>query len=171
MPSQELSVLPSYNNSASHNPQYCDHASGLPSLQGFSSDIPPITLPCGSSQTPHQVLHDQQSIKSESSPVGYPTLASRMSLIPEIAVFRRFGALNAQNLLYLQAELQDMEQSLRNLQVRDSKSAGEASWHSINWWYLAHAAERGSNPEQWNLVQEIRKKLDEYSKFYVRSKI
>lgn len=170
MSSQELSVLPSYNTTVHHSPQYCNNSSGLSSPQGSSPNTPPDTMPHDPSETPHQMMNDQQSIQSGSSPAGYPTLASRMSLIPEIAVFRRFGALNAQNLLYLQAELQDMEQSLRDLQVRDSKSTGEASWHSTNWWYLAHAAERGTNPEQWELVQKIRKKLDEYSKFHVRTK-
>lgn len=170
MSSQEPSVLPTYNTPANHAPQYCNNSSGLPSPQSPSPNTPPDTTAHNPSETPHQMVHDQQSIQSGSPPAGYPTLASRMSLIPEIAIFRRFGALNAQNLLYLQAELQDMEQSLRDLQVRDNQSTGETSWYSTNWWYLAHAAERNTNPEQWVLVQEIRKKLDEYSRFHVRSK-
>jgi hypothetical protein len=40
---------------------------------------------------------------------GYPKLARHMGASPEIAIFRRFGALNAQNLLYLQAELVHLE--------------------------------------------------------------
>lgn len=88
-----------------------------------------------------------------------------MSVYPEIAVFRRFGALSSQNLLYLQAELQDMEQSLHDVQIRDNNSANEANLFSVNWWYMAHADERGVNSEQWELVQKIREKLKEYSKF------
>lgn len=44
---------------------------------------------------------------------GYPIFAGRIGLIPEIATFRRFGALNSQNLLlYLQAQLVSLEQEL-----------------------------------------------------------
>lgn len=86
-----------------------------------------------------------------------------MNLYPEIAVFRRFGNLNALNLLYLQAELQDLEQSLHRLQVRDSNSPAGAALHSVNWWYLAHSQD-SENSEQWQLFQKIREKLKEYSK-------
>jgi hypothetical protein len=47
-------------------------------------------------------------------PAGYAQLASLMGAHPEVAVFRRFGALNAQNLLYLQAELTHLELELRS---------------------------------------------------------
>lgn len=36
---------------------------------------------------------------------GYPSLAVRMGVFPETAIFKRFGDLSARNLLYLQAEL------------------------------------------------------------------
>jgi hypothetical protein len=39
------------------------------------------------------------------TPNGYTKLAIQMGQYSEMAIFRRFGALNAQNLLYLQAEL------------------------------------------------------------------
>jgi hypothetical protein len=44
---------------------------------------------------------------------GYPKLSRLMAFYPEVAIFRRFGALNAENLLYLQAELQDLEIALQ----------------------------------------------------------
>ena len=43
---------------------------------------------------------------------GYAKLASFMASDSEFAIFRRFGALNAQNLLYYQAELMDLETHL-----------------------------------------------------------
>jgi len=43
---------------------------------------------------------------------GYPKLAGQIELCPETAIFRRFGALNAENLLYFQAELVWLETEL-----------------------------------------------------------
>jgi hypothetical protein len=53
---------------------------------------------------------------------GYPKLAGKMGLTPEKAMFRRFGALNAQMLLYMQAELLYLEQELRKFELDDSQS-------------------------------------------------
>lgn len=46
-----------------------------------------------------------------------------MSLPPEIAIFRRFQALNTTHLLRLQAELQDMERELAEIRSDGSHSA------------------------------------------------
>jgi hypothetical protein len=43
---------------------------------------------------------------------GYPMLAAYMGLTPETNIFRRFSILNARNLLYLQAELTNLEEAL-----------------------------------------------------------
>lgn len=56
---------------------------------------------------------------------GYPKIAARMSLIPETAMFRRFGALNARNLLYLQGDLARIEEELVKLEWSDSQSSHE----------------------------------------------
>jgi hypothetical protein len=45
-----------------------------------------------------------------------------MGTFPETAIFRRFGALNAQNLLCLQAEPTALEQALREVEARDEGS-------------------------------------------------
>jgi len=42
----------------------------------------------------------------------YPRIAGRMAAKPETASFRRFSALNARNLLYMQAELCRLVQEL-----------------------------------------------------------
>ena len=51
---------------------------------------------------------------------GYPKLAGKMELRPETSVFRRFGALNSRNLLYLQAEITALEKDLLDSEMRDS---------------------------------------------------
>jgi hypothetical protein len=53
---------------------------------------------------------------------GYSKLASLMGAHPELAIFRRFGTLNAQNLLYLQAELIYFENKMRKCVEVDSIS-------------------------------------------------
>lgn len=88
-----------------------------------------------------------------------------MSDIPEAAIFRRFGFLNAQNLLYMQAELVCLEERLRKRQAKDSKASGSRSLYAKNWFYLSDSADQeDGDDEQWELVKEIRVKLKEYSK-------
>lgn len=133
--------------------------------------------PTSSSRGSHQPSADNSTEISNYSPIslpgasqvgplppGYPTLAARMSLIPEVAIFRRFGSANAQNLLYMQAEILHMENTLRSYQIRDSNSQDHrTAWHVADWWHMAHAHEQDRNDEQWKLVQDIRQKLKEYS--------
>jgi hypothetical protein len=53
---------------------------------------------------------------------GHPKIAARMSLTPETAMFRRFGAPNARNLFYLQSDLAYIEKELEQLEWEDNKS-------------------------------------------------
>jgi len=89
-------------------------------------------------------------------PPGYPSVAALVSKDNDFAIFRKFRYLNARNLLYLQAELVDLENELetfdRSLQVKDD--IGELkSWKKF-----------AADEDRWNLVLRIRKTLDEYSK-------
>jgi len=96
--------------------------------------------------------------------VGYPKLAAKMEIQPEVAIFRRFGALNAQNLLYLQAELTYLERELRKQQVQDANdNVGDGSSYAINWFWLRESAGTADS-QQLDLVLQIRETLKEYSK-------
>ena len=95
---------------------------------------------------------------------GYPKLAYHMGTSPEVTIFRRFGALNAKNLLYLQAELVHLEKKLCELEERDNQSGeGMKSQYARDWFWLSRSENDGNN-EQWQTVLDIRKKLGEYSK-------
>jgi len=86
-----------------------------------------------------------------------------MGLLPETAIFRRFGALNAQNLLYLQAELTYLEKQLRKCERADNKSPeGLKSRYALDWFWLSRSAADGDE-EQWELVKKMRVTLKEYS--------
>ena len=91
--------------------------------------------------------------------IGYPKLAAKIEVLPEAAIYRRFGALNAQTLLYYQAELTYLEQDLRKQQRIDhDDKTGDGNSYATNWIWL-----RDSNGRQLELVLEIREKLAKYS--------
>ncbi|KKY26963.1 hypothetical protein UCDDS831_g01011 [Diplodia seriata] len=81
-----------------------------------------------------------------------------MGLVPETAVFRRFGFLNQLNLLYLQAELMDIEDRLKDMQKADSSKTGCERLYATDWFYL-----RDGDSLQLRLVQEAREKLERYN--------
>lgn len=123
----------------------------------------PSKVPTGkmSDLSPSPVSSEQPSMGS------YNKLSKFMGALPEVAIFRRFGALNAQNLLFLQAELVRLEDELQSIREDDAQSAdlekkqSHQSWRSL---VLAHEQDEGAN-SQWRKVLEIRDKLKEYSTF------
>lgn len=93
---------------------------------------------------------------------GYQRLASLMGTHHEFAIFRRFRALNMQNILYLQAEIMHLEEELTELAKRDLKNP-ERAFHNKDWWSLSKGEAEGDQ-DQWVKVLEIREKLNIYSK-------
>jgi hypothetical protein len=96
---------------------------------------------------------------------GYPKLACHMGTYPEHAIYRRFDGLNAQNLLYFQAELTHLERKLRRLEAADFGSTDENRFnYSKDWYWLSNSACEESS-EQLDTVRAIRGRLKEYSWF------
>lgn len=92
---------------------------------------------------------------------GYAKLASLMGNYSEAAILRRFGALRAQNLLYLQAELVHLERQLLECSDLNERSDDpERVAFSKDWFSLAHFDT--GNHEQWQIMLRIREKLKEY---------
>ena len=98
---------------------------------------------------------------------GYDRLAQFMGTFPENAVFRRFGTLAAEDLLYRQAELCELESTLRKYQKAD-KMSGQADRerYAFYWELLGNStdedAAEGNDGSQLETIMEIRKKLEEY---------
>jgi hypothetical protein len=92
---------------------------------------------------------------------NYHKLSELMGSWPDMAIFRRFGTMNVQNLLFLQAELSHLEYELQRLQEQYGKSDGEKGQVSLrSWWDM-----RGNeDSEQLDIVLEVRQKLSEYSR-------
>jgi hypothetical protein len=96
---------------------------------------------------------------------GYIKLASLMGAHPEVAIFRRFGTLNAQNLLYLQAELISLDLKLKRCAKADAESGHpDRTIYDRDWQSLHESLQApDGNPEQWQTILSIRKTLKEYS--------
>lgn len=94
-------------------------------------------------------------------PGGYPMIAERIALKPQTAIYRRFDALNARHLLYLQAELSIMEKKLHDVEEEDHvKNLG----YAINYQRLLERDD-GRGNIQLSLVKAMHKKLNEYSEW------
>ncbi|KAK4211761.1 hypothetical protein QBC37DRAFT_466946 [Rhypophila decipiens] len=102
-------------------------------------------------------------------PGGYPRLAALISAHPETGIFRRFGQLNALNLLYLQAELTNLENELLRARESDLASghferlAYSRDWQTLQESVSVEAQKDGGNPAQWNIMLQVREKLNEYN--------
>ncbi|KAI1173336.1 hypothetical protein F4777DRAFT_600714 [Nemania sp. FL0916] len=98
-------------------------------------------------------------------PEGYPRLASLMGTHPEMAAFRRFGSLNALNLLYLQAELIGLEDQLqKNAKIDAECGHFERSIYHRDWRTLSESVTRDDGDcTQWQTMLEARRKLTEYN--------
>lgn len=95
---------------------------------------------------------------------GYPKLAGKMGLVPESAIFRRFSALNAQSLLYYQAELIGLEVELRMLEHRDHESGDPYKEKmNVSWDWLEMSAELGDGQQRRHMLK-IRETLKQYCK-------
>ena len=93
---------------------------------------------------------------------GYPRLGRLMGESPPLAIFRRYGTLNAQNILYMQAEINELEKELQDISSEDRYSDSiEKQRYSREWWRLARA--QGGDSLQWKKCLELREKLNEYS--------
>lgn len=89
-----------------------------------------------------------------------------MGAYPEVFFLRRFGALGAQNLLYLQAELVELEHEFQECSRENERSTDtDRATFSKDWYTLAHAD--GGRERQWGIMLQIRQKLKEYGASYL----
>ena len=97
---------------------------------------------------------------------GYSELASIMGKYSEMGILRRFGTLNAQNLLYLQAELTELEIGLKKAAQDDIDHGNHGDVRrrlfAQNWTLLSRPIGDGDET-QWAKILQIRTKLREYS--------
>jgi hypothetical protein len=96
---------------------------------------------------------------------GYAKLALLMSRHNEYGIIRSFGELNFKNLLYLQAEIVQLETELRRIVEDDRHSQNSIRVYYEKDWRLLSESLQGGYDEQWKKMLEIREKLKEYSRW------
>ena len=97
---------------------------------------------------------------------GYTRLAEYMGRQPQLAIFRRFGTLTNANLLYLQAEIAELENQLTFVQDEDRQSDDDArqkyfrSWHQLS--NSARLDPGRPERKQYELIKRLRELMAEY---------
>ncbi|KAH3943301.1 hypothetical protein HBI56_128050 [Parastagonospora nodorum] len=96
-------------------------------------------------------------------PIGYPRLAERIGVKPETGIYRRFDALNARHLLYLQAELCDIESALRARENADhGDKRGKRSQYATDYRCFLEEPSDMDMP-QLRLINRMHAKLHQYN--------
>jgi hypothetical protein len=81
----------------------------------------------------------------EGDPKGYEGLARFMGAYPELAIFRRFGALNLRNIMFMQAEIADLEEQYDAVVDEDNEAGDhERATLSQAWRLVARGNESNS---------------------------
>lgn len=93
---------------------------------------------------------------------GYAQVGRLMARYEEFGILKRFKALNYQDLLYRQAEITYLQEDLEKLAQRDATEPAR-QFYTKDWWALAHTEAKQEGGEQWRKVQQLRKKLSDYS--------
>lgn len=94
-------------------------------------------------------------------PTGYAKLATFMAG-EQYEIFRKFKSSACRDLLYLQAELKELEDEFAALSERDRRTQGEHELYDGNWRLLSTSEARNCGGEQWAKALQIREKLREY---------
>lgn len=160
-----MSILPTHRAPEPTSPE--ENSTNYPTAASSS------TPAANSDEAAHTTSTSQQpesTCRTRQPPIpptpGHPLLADYMGRMPQIAIFRRFGATNALDLLYRQAEIVRMETRLHKLQARDAKTSEDPKRYATNWHFLS-----GDDNEQWELFKELRVKLKEYSKYITQASL
>ena len=94
---------------------------------------------------------------------GYTQLADFM-VSREHVMLRQYRELAVRDLLYLQAELCDLQYDHAQQAQVDARQEDERRLYDREWWHLQSDELRGGEGKQWQLALQIRKKLREYCK-------
>jgi hypothetical protein len=94
----------------------------------------------------------------DNHPKGYPRIAVYINSDNNSALFRRFGDVRARLLLYMQAEITDLEAQLAKLDTDDDEKK-DTKWRNA---YSISVNDGKNNEARKELLQKIAKRLDEY---------
>jgi len=92
---------------------------------------------------------------------GYTKLATFM-VEKHHPILKKHQSLAVRDLLYLQAELCELEFKYNSIAKKDSLEQDERQYYDRDWLHLETSQQRGFGGEQWTLALAIRHKLREY---------
>lgn len=98
-----------------------------------------------------------------SKPLGYNKLAGLMAQNTEAAIFRRFGSLNMITILYMQAELMELERNFEVECLGDSASQVDSVNSFCRDFTKLRASAGTPNDDQLRSLKLIQTKLEQYS--------
>ncbi|RMZ67693.1 phthalate transporter [Pyrenophora seminiperda CCB06] len=98
-------------------------------------------------------------------------LAERIAVKPETGIYRRFDALNARHLLYLQAELCILETSLQEQETADSHNRCEKRREFATDYQTMLERPSDEQKLQLALIEEMHRKLNQYNKALIQVSI
>ena len=102
---------------------------------------------------------------------AYDKVAELFADDPSLAMVRRFGELNALNLLYLLAELVELERDLKRFTKEDQLNSDTERREYRHSWYAfsthqVDSSAKDENCRQWRTMIKIRHALRLYSMFF-----
>jgi hypothetical protein len=96
---------------------------------------------------------------------GYEKLVSFMAGSP---ILKKYQRLAVRDLLYLQAELCELDYKYQSIAKKNAAERDERKWYAVDWVLLEASVTRGTGGdygEQWRIGLTIREKLREYCMF------
>lgn len=107
---------------------------------------------------------------SSNEPIGHASFARFISSDPELSVYRRFNHISARNILYLQSELTELEQCLREFDAEDRREERLGNTDHLlctRCWstFSTRAQSPGREKEKMELILRIRVLVKEYRMF------
>lgn len=98
------------------------------------------------------------------SKIGYSRVSSLMASDADLGIFRGFKALNTRNILYLQSELAELEETLQDLdEIHNDRTKGNDSWSVPRSW----RAVKNQGDEYLECVHRLRQTSKEYCTYNV----
>ncbi|KAM3070480.1 hypothetical protein ACMFMG_010303 [Clarireedia jacksonii] len=102
---------------------------------------------------------------------GWPMLTKLMSDVPDFEAFPQFKALNIKSLLYYQAELDEIQKELHELEYHDyrhgkqQRNLDPSKWaNNLGYLMMCEYEDTAAYRQQWDLIKRMRKVLKEYNK-------
>lgn len=80
-------------------------------------------------------------------------------------ILKKYQHLAARDLLYLQAELCDLDFKFNAIAKQDAQEEDERQYYDRDWQYLHSSQTRDFSGEQWEIALATRAKLREYCKY------